>query len=182
MVVASWYSAAHVVTSTATNEAIYAFELIWISQFWPPDAVHADGVFHNEAFQSFLAKYDIQLRPVPPRRPKGNMIVTSHGVIRSIFVRLCHSNITESAAVLAIQSVRISNDLYGNDVVSSFELAKGFTCPPVLLPAILIYRRSQTKFLKHMWILLRNGSWTNFEIPHLRHRILLTRKLGPGVY
>lgn len=56
-----------------------------------------------------------------------NIIQLLHGVICSIFVQLRHSTITERAAVIVIQSVRITNDLYRNDVVSSYEFAKGFT-------------------------------------------------------
>lgn len=39
------FSAAHVVSSTNIAEAIYAFELIWVSQFWPREFIDADGAF-----------------------------------------------------------------------------------------------------------------------------------------
>lgn len=57
------------------------------------------------------------------------MIEPRHSVIRSIFLRLRNVDPQKSAAVFSIQAMQISNDLYGNDVVSSFELAKGFTRP-----------------------------------------------------
>lgn len=49
-------------------------------------------------------------------------------MIRSIFLRLL-SEFSINARLCALQAVRISNDLYGSDVLSSFEMAKGFTRP-----------------------------------------------------
>lgn len=61
---ATRYSAAHIVSSTSMHDAIYSFECIWLSQFWPPGAIHADGAFQTEEFEQFLIKHDIMLRPV----------------------------------------------------------------------------------------------------------------------
>lgn len=67
MDVASRFSAGALVESTSMEPSIYAFELAWVAQFWPPSAVQADGSFQNDAFREFLNVYDIDLRPVPPR-------------------------------------------------------------------------------------------------------------------
>lgn len=63
-----------------------------------------------------------------------NMLEPLHGPIRSIFIRLRHSQPDMPLPVLALRSVRIYNDLHGPDVVSAFEAAKWFTCP--VLPEI----------------------------------------------
>ena len=57
------------------------------------------------------------------------MIEPRHGIIRAIYLRLCQANPDVPSNVSAIQSIRVSNDLYGNDTVSAFELAKGFSRP-----------------------------------------------------
>lgn len=57
------------------------------------------------------------------------MFESRHGVIRSIFLRLRNADPDSRAALLVIQALRISNDLYENDVVYSLKLAKEFTCP-----------------------------------------------------
>lgn len=54
-----------------------------------------------------------------------------HAVILSIFLRLRHAEPLITADILAIQAVRISNDLYGTDVISSFEMAKGLHRPVI---------------------------------------------------
>lgn len=75
----------------------------------------ADSAFQPESSQLVLSKYGIQIRPLPPRRHEHKMIRSLHSVIRSIFIRPRHSNKTGSAAVLAFQSVRVSNNLFRND-------------------------------------------------------------------
>lgn len=52
-----------------------------------------------------------------------------HGIIRSIYLRLRQADSSIPSDISAIQAVTISNDLYGNDVASAFELTKGFTSP-----------------------------------------------------
>lgn len=48
-------------------------------------------------------------------------------IIRDIFVRLCSEHVDVIRKVLAYNAVRISNDLYGNEVASAHELEKGYT-------------------------------------------------------
>lgn len=54
------------------------------------------------------------------------MLESKHGVIRSIFSRILNEDESNST-LAALQAVRISNDLYGSDILSSFEMAKGFS-------------------------------------------------------
>lgn len=126
---ATRYSAAHVVSTTALEEVKYGLQSIWFAQFWPPASIHADGAFDNDDFSKFLRRFEIDLRPVPPRRHQKNPIESRHAVIRAIYLRIRHADPDGVDALAAIQSVTVSNDLYGNDTASSFELAKGFTKP-----------------------------------------------------
>lgn len=71
---ATRFSTALVVSTTSIEEAMYAFKLIQILQFWPPEHIHADGAFHTDALIPLLLQYDIKLRPVPPRPHEKNMI------------------------------------------------------------------------------------------------------------
>lgn len=123
------YSAAAIVSSTNLTEAIRAFETLWISQFWAPQSVHADGAFQQPKFVDYLARHAISIRPVPPRRHQKNMIEPRHGSIRAIFLRLRQHDDKFPSDLCALEAVRLSNDLYGTDVASAFELAKGYTRP-----------------------------------------------------
>lgn len=81
MDMATRFSAAHFVTSTAINSAIYPFKHVWISQPWPPDAVHVDRAFHNEKLKISVVRYNTQIRLVATRRHRKDMIEPWHGVI-----------------------------------------------------------------------------------------------------
>lgn len=77
---------------------------------------------------------DINFELVPKNRHYKNPIESKHGIIRSIFNRLKHDGEEQNMfdkVQAALKSVSISNDLYGNNLMSSFELAKGYTRPLV---------------------------------------------------
>ena len=79
--------------------------------------------------------FGIEARPIPPLRHNKNILESKHRITRNVFLRLpsaaqaCDSS--PDTSVLVLQSIRISNDLYGNDVMSAHELAKGYTRPLV---------------------------------------------------
>ncbi len=70
--------------------------------------------------------YGIESRPIPARRRNKNVLESKQKIIRDIFIRLESESDPSSEAMRAEQTIRISNDLYGNDVCSACELAKGF--------------------------------------------------------
>ena len=70
--------------------------------------------------------YGIESRPILARRRNKNVLESKHKIIRDIFIRLESESDPSSEAMRAQQAIRISNDLYGNDVCSAYELAKGF--------------------------------------------------------
>lgn len=93
------------------------------------DALHSDGASQTDVFKPFLNRYYLQLRPVPPRFNEKNKIELRPGVIHPVFIRLRQAHPNANIAVLAAQAECISNDLYGNDTVSSSELAEGLSSP-----------------------------------------------------
>jgi len=128
------YSVGAVVPDTSMKNAIINFESLWISPFWEPKAVQFDQAFDNSIFKNYLLKHDIEGRPIPARRHNKNVLESKHRVIRDVFLRLMEDNdgdINENAPpeLIVQESLRICNDLYGNDVMSSHELAKGYTRP-----------------------------------------------------
>lgn len=123
------YSAACVVPDTSMDSAVLALETCWISQFWMPTSIRADKAFVAGSFKAFCEGRDIKLSPVPPNRHNTNAIESKHGIIRSIFLKLTNAHPDLPKDLLAQRAVSISNDLYGNDTMSAFELAKGYTKP-----------------------------------------------------
>lgn len=66
---------------------------------------------------------------VPPRLHCKNPIDPRHVTIRSIFLHLKIAEPEVSDATNAVRAIRISNDLYGSDTLSAYEMAKGFSKP-----------------------------------------------------
>lgn len=79
---ATRFSAAFVVSSASMNDAVFAFESCWISQFWEPTAIHGDKAFAYGSFMEFMNSRDIMIRLVPPRCHTKNSVESKHGVIR----------------------------------------------------------------------------------------------------
>lgn len=158
----SRFSAALPVSSMSLSDAIAAFEAIWISHFWPPCAVQGDLAFRHNEFQEFLAQYGTSFRPVPPRRHHKNLLESKHGFIRAIFLRLKSASASTSPALLATMSVRISNEMYGSDTMSSFELAKCYSkpvdssCLPKVTPKELIDARDCLLAKRKLTLMLRS--------------------------
>lgn len=100
-----------------------------MSQFWLPVSVQGDKAFAHGSFRKFLDESGVSFRLVPPRRHSKNPLESKHGIIRSIYLKLRVADPEGSSELHALRAVAVSNDLYGNDVMSSFELAKGFTKP-----------------------------------------------------
>ena len=150
------YSVGMIVPDTSMQHAICALESQWISQFWMPGGVIFDQAFDNSMFRSYLNKCDIEPIALPPRRHNKNFLESKHKILRDIYIRLKHCNdignfVTED--IIIQQTFRISNDLYGNDVMSSHEIAKGYSRPvmsggpPLSVPDEL-YRAHETLIAK----------------------------------
>ena len=138
------YSVGSVVPDVSMEHSIHTIESNWISPFWAPEAIQFDQAFDNAKFQDYLQLYDITPRPIPARRHNKNVLESKHRVIRDIFLRLSDHQENTNEGLLIQQAIRISNDLYGNDVLSAHELAKGYTRPidkkvvPSLIPDELL--------------------------------------------
>ena len=129
------FSAIHIVPSTKLADAVAGFEACWLNQFWHPNKIQGDKAFNNGEFANYLQQLNIQFKPVPPKRHSRNPIESKHAIIRSVFIRLKeNAGIESNLQQLAYQAVTTSNDLYGNNVMSSFEVAKGYT-KPLIKPA-----------------------------------------------
>ena len=168
------FSACLPCTTTNMTESVFALQTVWLNQFWPPQHIHGDQAFYAQEFQNFLKLYDIGFRSVPSRRHSKNPLEPKHGVIRSIYIRLKSSakknKLILSDELLAMQAVSISNDLYGSDTLSSFEMTKGFTKPlssnnqPIPVPEDVIAAHETLKAKRKLNLILRSHK---FETPHI---------------
>ena len=115
------YSCGAVVNSVSMTNAVAAMESM----------THFCPAFYNSEFGKYLSSLGTKLRPSAPRRHNKKAIESKHRVTRDIYIRLQAADPDADSTLQALQAILMSNDLYGNDVASAHELAKGFTRPAV---------------------------------------------------
>ena len=163
------YSSCSIVTSASLSDAILAFESCCLSQFWPPPAVLGDLAFNHDEFKHYLSSIGIEFNPIPPRRHNKNVLESKYGVIRSMFLRLTSEG-SLSPKLADMQSVRISNDLYGSEILSSFEMAKGFSRPVTVssqvveIDPVLVEAKIQLEAKRKLTRILRSKATTNLHV------------------
>lgn len=129
----SRFSTVHVVHTATVSDAVIGFEVCWVSHFGHPESIDGDRAFEEGDYKSYMNERDISFRPVPRGRHSENMMESRHNVVRSTYLRLKEDTGDNHNATLAsYRAITISNDLYGNDTLSAFEMAKGFTKPVML--------------------------------------------------
>lgn len=76
--------------ATALSATAYAFETVWLFQFWKHDSLQGHKALATNQFENFTRYYDIQLGPIPAGTTK-NAHESRHHVTQSIFFRLVHA-------------------------------------------------------------------------------------------
>lgn len=128
----SRFSTAQIVENTNQHDVVPPFESTWIPHFWYPESIRGDQAFGQGSFFKYMKSIDIIFELVPKNRHYKKPIESKNSIIRSIYERLKdHGQKAKNFDQIqsALKSVSISNDLYGNILMSSFELAKGYTRP-----------------------------------------------------
>lgn len=124
---ATRFSVAGAVKSTASEESIAAFGSVWLAFLCTPLYIQGDSSIKQVGFRKYVDIYCITSCPVPSRRHKNIPIEPRHGEIRSIFLRLKYSATSLNKNVLGIRVTRTSNYLYESDVMSAYEARNEFS-------------------------------------------------------
>lgn len=92
---------------------------------------------------------DIKVQLVPPRRYNKNPVKSRHRIICIVFLMLRTASPEVLPELLALRAVNTSNDLWGDDLISLFEMTKGSTEPASPIPVSSLPNdivKSQLKF------------------------------------
>lgn len=89
-----------------------------------PESIQGDNAFGVSSFKRYLDERSIAYRLLLPNWHSRRPLESKYEVIRSIFLELRNAEPDASAKLHACHAVANSNDLYGSDVMSSFELSK----------------------------------------------------------
>lgn len=96
----------------------------FLSPFSDSSDVQGYGYFSYNKLVDYLDTHVIAYLPVPPRCHSKNVLYSSHGVTRSIFLSLTNADHKFATPLAAQQAVRIMKDLYGSHLLSAYELSK----------------------------------------------------------
>lgn len=130
-------SAGIIYKDTSLNYAGYALQVGWLTPFWTSDAIYGDSAFNHDPFISFAASIGSRFEAIPPRRHSKNALESKHTTLRSIYIRLNNADEKTDERTHIAMSFDISNQLYGSDLMSAYELAHGFSKPLLNQPTIL---------------------------------------------
>lgn len=94
--------------------------------------------FNNAAFHEYVQTCDAVGHSLPPRQHSKNVLESKHRIVHDIYLRLAADadNVAQNAtsgwemqSCYFQISLTILNNLYGKDLLSANELAKGYTRP-----------------------------------------------------
>lgn len=113
--------------------------------------------------QYYLNEHGITFRTVPPFRHSKNPLKSKHGVIRSIFLKLCTAEPQNTHELQALRAISICNDLCANDVMSLCELARGFSKPLTqviicLIPSNVVDAHNRLQAKRKLALILKSKS------------------------
>lgn len=77
----SRYANAFAVGSASIKDAVHAFEAMWASIFWYPDAVQIEKAFQVVCFKTHMPRLGIAIRSGPPGRHSKNNLKSRDTVI-----------------------------------------------------------------------------------------------------
>lgn len=127
---ASYYSTDAVVDYTSMANAVVVLDPYWITPFWTPRTTIYDQAFDKKAFNTYLEDQYLEERPLSPRRLYKNVLESKRKIIHNVLERLKTSSSSEDGTWMSAINfrlpIRISSDLYGNEILPVRELAKRY--------------------------------------------------------
>lgn len=84
-----------------------------------------------------VRKYGATFESIPPQRNNKNVLEFKNGIYWSIYPQLSETYPELDDRILVTQSTVILNNLYSSDIMTTYELAHGFSKPMISKPACL---------------------------------------------
>lgn len=109
----------HMTLDTSAQELLAC----WIKQIWTPHMIRGDHVFNHESFIDFVKTIASTFEPIPPRHHQRNVPQSKRGVIHSIYLRLKEAESEVKTGILAVKTIDIPNQLYGEMLCLHMSLA-----------------------------------------------------------
>lgn len=126
------YTEASIVLAKDMDTIVEKLEVLWICMHGAPRSLSADDEYHRKKLTDFLRSHDIQFKPRPARRHnKVGIVERKNGTLKEIIQRLDKDISTMSSDAIVARATFLSNMFSGSRLMSSFELARGYS-PSIL--------------------------------------------------
>lgn len=133
------YSETSIVADRRISTAIKVIEEIWLNRHGAPVSISADDELYatlKRDLKSFMAARHILYKPRPVRRHnKVGIAERKHGTLKRILQRLQQDRTGADDATVLSRATFMSNMFAGSHLLSSFELARGFSPCVLGIPA-----------------------------------------------
>ena len=138
------YSELIIAENRTAQVIVRVIEQSWVCRHGAPKALSADDEYNRRPILDYLRTHEIQFKARPARRHnKTGIVERKIGVVKSILYKLNDEVSTAAASSIVARAAFLSNLFSGNRLLSSFELARGFSpsiigIPPSVVPQELL--------------------------------------------
>lgn len=121
---------------------IRSLEREWIYHHGAPRFFSSDPEFCNQHLNSFLKCHDIELQTRPSRSSHKNCKVErNNGIFKSVFNKNAVESTTTDVDLLVKRASFVTNLFHGNSILSSSQLARGYSPSVICIPARLVPKK-----------------------------------------
>lgn len=156
------YGERSVAENRSSNFIIRSLEREWIYHHGAPQFFSSDPEFCNQQLNSFLKSHNIELEVRPSRSShKNGKVERNNGIFKTVFIKVAAESKLTDIDILVKRASFITNLLHGNSILSSFQLARGYSpsvlcIPAKVVPSNLLIAYKQTSASRAVNKLLRS--------------------------
>lgn len=136
------YSESAIVSDRRITTALKVIEEIWLNRHGAPDSISADDELdatQKKNLKTFLSSRHISFKPRPVRRHnKVGIAERKHGTLKRVLEKLQFDRTDAEDETILSRATFLSNVFAGSHMLSSFELARGFSPSMLGIPARLV--------------------------------------------
>lgn len=135
----SSYSEVTIAPNRSQKFIASAIENIWIYRYGAPCKLSGDHEFDKSAIRALCIRHNITLCPRPTRgHNKTGIVERKNAIIKNILARISSERCSSDAESTIARSCFLSNLFSGSKMMSSFQLARGYSPSILGIPASIV--------------------------------------------
>lgn len=158
-----------IVKNRSAGIMVSALESEWLYHHGAPRYFASDPEFCNTQMNSFLSAHQVELQCRPSRSShKNGKVERNNGIFKNILERLSKEKTVANEHLLVKRASFLTNMFHGSSLVSSFQLARGYSpsllcIPAKIVPVMLIEAYKQTSAARALNKVLRAHNFSTLS-------------------